>query len=287
MHTLLCGNGIRCYTGSSNVTASYNTISYVGYNLEFTSSGGGTLDGECLSVQGSSNIIFYHNSCEKIRRGVVYYTSSAITGGEVYGNTINDYTYSGITIAGDTSDSWTDLKIYNNVVVSSLSPSSNGIYLASPSTDCLVVNNYIEGGHNNFQITDTGWTLKNNISVNPDGSYHVASSSTFIADYNDYYHDNGTKYWQYNGGSARSVFSDYQTDSSQEANSITSDPLLNSSYHLKKGSPCRDAGSTISGVTTEYYGSAVDIGWKEYDRRGSGDLSLGLGNYRKLKRTQP
>ena len=70
------------------------------------------------------------------------------------------------------------------------------------------------------------------------------------------------------------------------ADNVQSDPLLTSTRYLKKSSPCIDAGVTISGITDEYYGSAVDIGAFEYDRRCGGLAGgLRLGAYGKKNHT--
>jgi hypothetical protein len=62
----------------------------------------------------------------------------------------------------------------------------------------------------------------------------------------------------------------YLTNTGQEANSITSDPLLTSSYSILSSSPCVNTGVTLSYVTNDFIltsrpqGSAYDIGAYEY-----------------------
>jgi len=64
--------------------------------------------------------------------------------------------------------------------------------------------------------------------------------------------------------------SDWQTASSQDANSIDTDPQLGGNYDIPAGSPAKDAGLTISTVRDDYrglarpQGSAYDIGAMEF-----------------------
>ncbi len=137
-------------------------------------------------------------------------------------------------------------------------------------------------------ITDsaTSVILKNSIIYTPNHRcFYIDDAGTSLTfDYNDLYFNDKVGFIEATG---YNTFADWRTGTSQDAHSIDDDPTLNDSHYLKKSSPCIDAGVTISGITEEYYGSAVDIGAFEYDRLSGVGFGLGLMNYRRLKRTKP
>jgi hypothetical protein len=86
-------------------------------------------------------------------------------------------------------------------------------------------------------------------------------------DYNIYYRSSGTTYWKY--GATNYSFSNWKTNSGQDAHSVNEDPLFVSSsdFHLQAASPCINAGTDV-GLTTDYAGNSIvgnhDIGAYEY-----------------------
>ena len=67
----------------------------------------------------------------------------------------------------------------------------------------------------------------------------------------------------------------YRTNTSQDANSITSDPLLNSDKSIPSNSPCVDAGTSLSYVLSDFPGTSrpqgekYDIGAYEFENGDS------------------
>jgi len=94
-------------------------------------------------------------------------------------------------------------------------------------------------------------------------------------DYNSYHADVSLKFKE--GSTEYTTLAAWKTQTTQDAHSIDTDPLLNSSYKLRSGSPCIDAGTTIAGITA-FYGAAPDMGWVESGggSGGGGWLRLGL-----------
>ena len=93
-------------------------------------------------------------------------------------------------------------------------------------------------------------------------------NSFFSADYNDYYNAEGTFLTEY-GSTSYNSLSDWQA-TGQDSNSIVSNPLLTSDYHIPRTSPCIDSGTTLAEVTDDYegnprpMGASTDIGAYEY-----------------------
>jgi hypothetical protein len=111
-------------------------------------------------------------------------------------------------------------------------------------TDLIVENNII---YNNFtscgsygktmRLSDPGLGAYPNLDINYNSYFQDANTSYFI----DYL---GTVY-------TTAQFSTYQTASSQDANSITDDPLLKSDGKILATSPCVNKGTWITGVNAE------------------------------------
>jgi len=115
--------------------------------------------------------------------------------------------------------------------------------------------------------------VKNNIFYSQEGKYYARIQSdalSYDADYNCYY--GGAKWW-FEDDSTITTLSSWQTATSQDGNSIISDPRFvntgDNEGHLQATSPCIDAGTEI-GLSQDYtgtpvpQGSGVDIGAFEY-----------------------
>ena len=193
-----------------------------------------------------------------------------------------------------------DLTAKNNLIV-------NPQYIVNSSSlecSCIFAGNSGTGTsiYNNTIINETGdakillnmgysvvETVKNNIIYQGNGDSGTTvyndrgSSASSVLSNNSWYKDSTSVCINIQGSTT-----DYNNAAYASAhNALWGDPTVNASYYLKKFSPCIDAGVTISGVTEEYYGSAVDIGAFEYDRLSGVGFGLGLMNYRRLKRTKP
>ena len=118
-----------------------------------------------------------------------------------------------------------------------------------------------------------GYLIRNNIFVADTGKYLLRAGENQITghtlNYNLWYGGSATPFeW----GTSAYNFSNYKTASSQDANSVNSDPLLNDSYGLAGNSPAKDAGAVLytyaahpgDFIGAKVYGSAPDIGAIEY-----------------------
>ena len=135
-----------------------------------------------------------------------------------------------------------DTKIYNNV------------FSECDIGSIRIVNSINDAANSTFII-------RNNISLSPD-NYHVflgVPISTNVFSNNDYYPDGAGTFSSTEGG--EDVFADWATATGEEANSITTDPLVTSSsdFHLQSTSPCIDTGINVS-LTTDYDGVAIPQG---------------------------
>lgn len=108
--------------------------------------------------------------------------------------------------------------------------------------------------------------VKNNISLSPT-KYHISCENSAgilnnIADYNCYYPltVNGSKPFYADTGDPWPdlSFAEWKVATGQDANSITSDPLVVSTtdFHLQSGSPCIDRGVNL-GINQDLDGNAV------------------------------
>ncbi len=112
-------------------------------------------------------------------------------------------------------------------------------------------------------INGDGNVVKNNIFSGDFGTTIAidATATNTVSDYNVFDPDSvGTNYkWQ---GTSYN-FSDWKTQSSQDANSTESDPLFvdaaGDDFHLVYGSPAIDAGTDVS-LTQDYEGKGVPFG---------------------------
>lgn len=170
-------------------------------------------------------------------------------------------------------------------------------------TNTTIRNNWINGGtataiildnaptaplfYNNTIITasgaDTslntnscpGAVVKNNIFVrlgttNQFINVAAAAQTGFVCNRNTYYAAGAGNKWYWGPSAPTAVFATWKTASSQDANSLTSDPVFvtaNTNVHLQVSSPCIGAGET--GLVTNDYdgvarGAATDIGAFEY-----------------------
>jgi len=229
----------------------------------------------------SANALVYSNTCYSNGVGIYVSVSSvSIYGNTVYSNTAQGiYCYNSATciIYGNYSYSNTvgiscesgsgGHTVYNNICYSN---SSDGIiFWASDSgrlyNNTLYLNDLQLGG------VSTNAIVKNNIISRTSGNclYVRADSVTgFVSNNNDFHKAGSANVANYNG-STYSTLALYQAASSQDANSISADPLFVDSpslgadyYKLQRPSPCRRIGADLSGTfTTDYYGLTRRLPW--------------------------
>ncbi|MBI5402234.1 MAG: right-handed parallel beta-helix repeat-containing protein [Ignavibacteriae bacterium] len=162
--------------------------------------------------------------------------------------TTNNYQLAGIRIIGGTN-----FKLYYNSI-SMTGTSSRGT--TGTYAHCLM----------NYSAATTNMDLRNNVFYNAvqplSGSYTMnnycvftTATSTFTSiNYNDYY-TVGTNLGVYNGTTCANLAA-WQTATTQDANSISSDPLFTSTSDLRPAlnSPLLLVGTPIATVTEDYLG---------------------------------
>lgn len=160
-----------------------------------------------------------------------------------------------------------DVTIKNNIIYDN----SVGILLGE-NTNKLIYNNTLINNTIGIKITSnsgTGNVIKNNIIYG--ATNHILSDpgvSAFESNYNIIYETSDLSLtWQ---GTEYTTLASWRTATSQDANSVNSDPLFSdaggANYTLQTNSPGIDTGVTLAGVTvdavsvTRPQGSAYDIG---------------------------
>jgi hypothetical protein len=98
-------------------------------------------------------------------------------------------------------------------------------------------------------VGTVSWTATNNVFLRCAQALYAQDSITFASDYNDYFdcdtpfRINGTNY---------ATLAAYSAATSQDANGLDSDPLLDASYRPTADSPCRNNATYIPGA--RHYG---------------------------------
>jgi len=233
------GNGISLYDADSNIVEN-NTI----YSVPTGLYGNPTSD---------SNIIRY-NQIYDITYGNAIAFATGCDNNEIYYNLIWD-TVNGITIRGVTTVCDGTL-IYNNVIYSTTDAS---IQFTNDNTNAIVKNNIVD-------MAGAGKVL------------HVSagSASGVTSDYNVWRNTSGTLVSWDGDDYTLAQFATYQAAKSQDASSLTSDPLMvdpaNDDFILQSSSLCINVGTDIS-LTQDYAGNAVPYGWAvdigAYEYQGS------------------
>ena len=169
--------------------------------------------------------------------------------------------------------------IYNNVLWSVTHyPGDGYIFLkgtGSSTSGARIYNNTINGMGSGPGVEITGHTgviFENNIITNVPGFILLddGTSNMTTSNYNDFYPSSGNVFTV--GGTTHTL-SYWQNTLGYDANSISTNPNLNSDYSEKSNSPTVDAGTSISSVfTTDYLGytrsGTWDIGAYEYGAGG-------------------
>ncbi len=275
-----------------DIQITQNKIRYVGGPYSLTPSGSGTdrtgiAIGSTTSVAGATvnstqyvkNAVITRNYIHDIIDERTYSASGIVLAGADGSNSTNntvannvifrvrsngtstDQTH-GITIVGGKDDKvfYNSIYLTGDVDSSSITTSTSstfGIAVTNTSPVNLVIKN--NAIHNNLYSSKSAVTLKNAaISIPTSFSWGTGGSN-----YNGLYRlvdssrqNTGNIGAALAGGTFYAGLSDWQTASSQDANSVSGNPLFNSTINLQPGvgSALIAAGTPISGITIDYLG---------------------------------
>ncbi|MBD3246338.1 MAG: hypothetical protein GF333_04940 [Candidatus Omnitrophica bacterium] len=172
---------------------------------------------------------------------------------EVSANTIEGDYYGLYLLLADRT------QVYNNMIYE---VNYYGIYMNRCDDTGVYFNSvYSDIGRSLYKYRGTGNEFQNNILYNnsTNSGYYCfynadgdKATYSFSSDYNDLYAPNGASIGYY--GSAQSTLGDWQTATSEDANSISQNPLFTSTsdLHIADASPCQGAGTSAGGVSDDY-----------------------------------
>jgi len=233
--------GIWLSTNTSNTNVTANSISKLYYTGTSGYGGKGIVVNTALPA---SNILLANNIISDIRgdgwnsllgdaivgiRVGAHAGSATTTGGvNIYYNSVN---LGSGTFAGNTSGTI-----------------SAALYLGASTTNINVRNNILANN-----LVNSNAALAKAYAINS------AAATIATIDYNDYY-ASGTQGVLGFLGSDRANIAAWQTATTQDANSISADPLFRSNTNLQpfNGSPLIDAGTPIVGIDVDYIGDDRD-----------------------------
>jgi len=150
------------------------------------------------------------------------------------GSPANDQIYGNVIQAGSASNDSISFQntgghvVYNNTIISPTNASYSAIHL----------------------INSPNVTVKNNIIYGPYAIrvHDVASETGFVSNYNDFY-NTGSLNWTWGSGTSYTTLSTWQSASSNDANSTSSNPLFvgsgNNPYSLQSDSPVINVGVSL------------------------------------------
>jgi hypothetical protein len=272
-HTV--NNDLSCVI--KNCTIGAATANDIGNSI--TSSG--------IRVTGSAGINVFNNEIRNVTvtQGVLYglWLENPKGTNNIYNNKIHDLISThfssssvvyGIHITCLSSYT-TVCNVYNNAVYAlqhgATEPTATRLIQAMGMTGALATGNFY---YNSVRIdedanpTSTCFSsaakanLKNNIFANfsADGAtstrHCIYNGATLLAsNYNDYYIAAGTNNYVGYSGSSYASLADWQTGTSKDAQSISSDPLFTSATNLFPTNVALAAGTPIAGITTDIAGN--------------------------------
>ncbi|MGB9664716.1 MAG: hypothetical protein ACPL25_07340, partial [Ignavibacteria bacterium] len=225
--------GIYITTGVINTVISKNRI----HNIAYTGTGGYGGWGMYVNTgNSSSNLTIHNNVIYEIKGdGWSTFPGSSMVGIYIDGTTggLNIY-YNSVNLFGDFAR--------NTATVTAAI-----LFYSSSITSIDLRNNVFVNSMNNTTVTtDKNYAI-----------YSSTAASNFTnINYNDYYVSGPQGVLGFIGGADRTTLSDWQTATSQDANSIAANPnfVANDDLRPSQGSPVLAAGTPISGITTDFLG---------------------------------
>lgn len=185
------------------------------------------------------NCIVRYNSISAAYGAGIYVFDNEISANnnKVYYNLIYNCG-TGLDKAGIDVEDAIDTKIYNNDIYNQ-GTTGDGIRVLGNNCDGVLIKN---------NIIHTAAGVLINVGT--------AADTNLVSDYNLFYPDGAGQFiW---AGAASDDFADWQNDSGQDANGLSSDPLFtdaaNDDFTLLSMSPCIDSGIDV-GLTVDYLGN--------------------------------
>lgn len=239
--------GISLETGVSNTTVSRNKITRVKYTASTGYGGRGITIG---TGSASSNITIVNNVIYGVAGDNYTSFSGSSSVGIMIGVIGNSSTLT--TVAGGINLYYNSVNMYDSYNRASACLSA-ALYVGSAASALDIRNNVLVNTMNN---TNAGGSASKNYAV-----YSVAANTAYTSiNYNDYY-VSGTQGVLGYLGADQSSLAAWQTATTQDANSISSDPLFNSNTNLvpQSGSPLLAAATPIGSVTIDYNGISRSV----------------------------
>lgn len=246
--------GIRIYSGSIGATISQNEIfnminSTSLYGIHF----GSTISNSLISRNNIHGLNYNGTSTTSSMNGIYFSSTTLQANNQIDNNIIYDLNHYGPTsqtipyFAGIRLSTGTGFKVYYNTVSLTGGFANTASNLVS---SCLGISgtNDVDVRNNIFFNSKTGTTPRSYTMV-------TASTTTFTeSDYNSYYSTGSALAYL---TSERILLSNIQTATTKDANSIDTNPLLNSATNVQPGlgSPLVGVGDNSTGVTIDYLGT--------------------------------
>jgi hypothetical protein len=230
--------GIYLYTGVTNSTISKNRIHNIAYTGTLGYGGWGMY---VNTGNASSNLTIHTNVIYEIKGdGYLSYSNSSMVGIYIDGTTggLNIY-YNSVNLFGDFAG-------YNTATLTAAM-----LFNTNTITNVDLRNNVFVNTMNNTTVTtDKNYAI-----------YSTTAAGNFTnINYNDYFVSGSEGVLGYIGSADKTTLAAWQAATSQDANSISSNPsfVANDDLRPSAGSPVLNAGTPITGITTDFLGDARD-----------------------------
>jgi hypothetical protein len=240
--------GISLETGFTNATVNKNLITKVkSTNASLSSIARGIVVGTAQTgsaITISNNVIY--NVLSNWPSSTVGYGHAGIMIGAIGTSTTVTTTTGGVNLY------YNSVNLYGNCD-RSIASVNYAVFFGSGSSSITCNNNIFSNSTVNI---NAGATSAKTYAI-----YSVATNTAYSSlNYNNYY-GSGTQGNLGYLGSAKTTLLEWQTASAQDANSLASDPSLNSNTNLipQTGSPVLAAGTPIVGITTDYIGTTRSV----------------------------
>lgn len=246
------GNDKGCIELASctGVTVAYNDCSYGNYGFGLGAS--------------NSNMTFHHNTVRNSggQTGDAFAAAWHIDSFGATGFTNCTFHHNlivsclnGFSMEGETLGlNYDTMKFYHNTIANctrTALQARNTLALAGEFKDNIIYASRTPGLH----------------GVEIDNTVTVIGGKTWVSDYNCIFPEVASHFVNYFGTNYNTLAA-YTAGASQDSHSIKSDPVFVNNiagpFLLQLTSPCRDIGTPIGGINTDFVGSAPDLGYAEY-----------------------